>query len=195
MALDESTFLSELREPKPGPGGGSTAALASIVALALVEKICLLELLRAEQARSKDLEGKLREIVALAETFRELAAKDVAAYDSLSSGIKTGKHWPENRGAVLESIDCPRDMILSAIQVLDLIRVLGLNCSQSLIPDLLVALEIISGSARAAFHIAVSNTALIEESKTKKSRITELESFAEDVESKRSEVFENLRRK
>ncbi len=91
MALDESTFLSELREPKPGPGGGSTAAFASIVALALVEKICLLELLRAEQARSKDLEGKLREIVALAETFRELAAKDVAAYDNLSSGIKNWK--------------------------------------------------------------------------------------------------------
>jgi formiminotetrahydrofolate cyclodeaminase len=28
MPLDESTFLSELREPKPDPGGGSASAFA-----------------------------------------------------------------------------------------------------------------------------------------------------------------------
>jgi formiminotetrahydrofolate cyclodeaminase len=197
MPLDESTFLSELREPKPDPGGGSASAFASIVALALAEKICLLEILRAEKARKghEDIDERLQKIVGLADGFRELAAKDVMVYENLSHEIKAGKRWPENTGAIQGSIDCPRDMLLSAIQALALIGDQGLNCSQSLTPDLLVALEIMSGSARAAFHIAISNTTLIEEDHIRMSRIAELKSLAGEVEAKHLEFLENLRRK
>ena len=197
MPLDESTFLSELREPKPDPGGGSASAFASIVALALVEKICLVEILRAEKARQghEDLDERLQKIVELADEFRELVAKDGTVYENLSHEIKAGKRWPENTGAVQGSIDCPRDMLLSAIQALALIGDQSLNCSQSLTPDLLVALEIISGSARAAFHIAISNTTLIKEDHIRMSRIAELKSLAGEVEAKHLGFLENLRRK
>ncbi|MFH0960698.1 MAG: cyclodeaminase/cyclohydrolase family protein [Pseudomonadota bacterium] len=51
MLLDEPTFLSEFKEPRPDPVGGAASAFASIVALALTEKVCLLKMFRAQKTR------------------------------------------------------------------------------------------------------------------------------------------------
>lgn len=194
MPLDESTFLSELREPKPDPGGGSASAFASVVGLALVEKICLLEIVREDKAREvhEDLDRTMEELVRLTDVFRKLLARDVSAYKDLSLTIRAGKRWPENSDEVLESIDCPRDIIVSALQVLELIGQLSVKCSPALVPDILAALEIMTGAARAAFHIAMSNMRFIGKDSVREERTLELESLAGEIQSKQSLVFEKI---
>jgi formiminotetrahydrofolate cyclodeaminase len=195
MLFDETTFLSELREPKPDPGGGSAAAYAGMVALALVEKICILEILRAKKRRDdhKNLDNLLRQVRLKSDFLKSLAENDVLAYASLAASIKDGLRWPENYEVVTEAIESPYRMILGAIDSLQLVFDIGRSCRQWLIPDLFVALELTRASAKAAFHIAMANLDHIEETRARQSRTDQLESASRKVERHYSRVLESLK--
>ncbi len=195
MRFDETTFLSELREPKPDPGGGSTAAYVEMVSLALVEKICVLEILRAKKRRNdhKNLDNLLRQVRLRSDSLKSLVENDVLAYESLAASIKDGLRWPENYEMVTEAIESPHRIILGAIDLLQLISDIGRYCRHWLIPDLLVALELTRACAKAALHIAIANLDHIEDTRARQSRAEQLELASRRVERHYSRVLESFK--
>ncbi|MGO8880730.1 MAG: cyclodeaminase/cyclohydrolase family protein [Desulfomonilaceae bacterium] len=195
MRFDETTFLSELREPKADPGGGSTAAYVEMVALALVEKICVLEILRAKKSMNdhKNLDNLLRQVRLKSDSLKSLVENDVLAYERLAASIKDGLRWPENCEMVTEAIESPYHIILGAIDSLQLISDIGCSCRHWLIPDVLVALELTRASAKAAFHIAIANLDHIEETTARQSRAEQLESAFRRAERYYSRVLESFK--
>ena len=195
MRFDESTFLSELRQPKPDPGGGSTAAYTGMVALALVEKICVLEVLRAKKRRNdhKNLDNLLRQVRLKSDFFKSLVENDVLAYEGLAGAIKAGIRWPENYEVVIEVVESPHRIILGAIGSLQLISDIGRSCAHWLIPDLLVALELTCSTAKAAFHIAMANVDHIEDTRARQSLTEQLESAFRKAERHCFRLSESLK--
>jgi len=197
MRFDETTFLNDLREPRPDPGGGATAAYTVLVALALTEKICVLEIRRAKKRKNdnRDLDNILEKIRLTSRSFIIFIQKDVLAYQRLANSIIAGRRWPDNYDEVSEAIQCPYDIILAAIDSLQLISDIGCSCRHWLIPDLLVALEITHAAAKAAFHIAIANLEHIEEIRARQSKTDQIELAFRKAERQYSRVLEGLKDK
>jgi len=197
MRFDETTFLNDLREPRPDPGGGATAAYTVLVALALTEKICVLEIRRAKKRKNdnRDLDNILEKIRLTSRSFMIFIQKDVLAYQRLANSIIAGRRWPDNYDEVSEAIQCPYDIILAAIDSLQLISDIGCSCRHWLIPDLLVALEITHAAAKAAFHIAIANLEHIEEIRARQSKTDQIELAFRKAERHYSRVLEGLKGK
>ncbi len=197
MRFDETTFLNVLREPRPDPGGGSTAAYTVLVALALAEKICVLEILRAKKRKGdhRNLDNVLEKIGLTSDSFKMFIEKDALAYQRLANSVSSGRRWPDNYDEVSEAIQCPYDIILGAIDSLQLISDIGRSCRHWLIPDLLVALEITHASAKAAFHIAMANLEHIEEIRARQSKTDQIESAFRKTERHYFRVLEGLKSK
>ena len=121
--------------------------------------------------------------------------KDVLAYQRLANSIIAGRRWPDNYDEVSEAIQCPYDIILAAIDSLQLISDIGCSCRHWLIPDLLVALEITHAAAKAAFHIAFANLEHIEEIRARQSKTDQIELAFRKAERQYSRVLEGLKDK
>lgn len=195
MRFDEGSFLNLLKEPRPDPGGGSTAAFTVLVALSLAEKVCVLEIARAKGKRDdqKYLNNLLDRLRTKSKSCWSLVERDVVAYEKLSASIKRGLNWPGNYEMVLEAIDCPHTIMLVAIDSFQLISEIGHACSLWLIPDLLVTLELARASGHGAYHIAMFNLDYIEELKARQSKEDQLELSLRKSERRYLRVLESLK--
>ena len=195
MRFEESTFLDALRQPRPYPGGGSVSSYSALVGLTLAEKICHIEAVRAEKTGfSRTVcDELLQKIKGKINSFKKLIERDVSAYDSLADSIRNGERWPKNSDVVSEAIACPYNMVVEVADSFELILEIGRNCSRWLVPDLLVVLEIVRGSAKSAFHIAMANVEYIEDDEERELRINELELAACEAEQNYSSALESLR--
>jgi formiminotetrahydrofolate cyclodeaminase len=195
MRFEESTFLDALRQPRPYPGGGSVSSYTGLVGLTLAEKICHIEALRAEKMGSshKVWDELIQKIEGKANSFKKLIERDVSAYDSLAYSIRSGERWPKNSGVVFEAIACPYRMVVEVAASFELILEIGCSCRGWLVPDLLVVLEMMKGSAKSAFHIAMANVKYVEDDESRRFRINELESAACEAEQNYSSVLKSLK--
>ncbi|MFA6221628.1 MAG: cyclodeaminase/cyclohydrolase family protein [Desulfomonilaceae bacterium] len=195
MPFEESTFLDALRQPRPYPGGGSVSSYTALVGLTLAEKICHIEALRAEKTgcSRKICDELLQKIKGKINSFKKLIERDISAYDSLADSIRNGERWPKISGVVSEAIACPYKMVVEVADSFELILEVGRNCRRWLVPDLMVVLEILRGSAKSAFHIAMANVEYVEDHEARRFQIDELESAACEAEQNYSSVLKRLR--
>jgi formiminotetrahydrofolate cyclodeaminase len=195
MRFEESTFLDALRQPRPYPGGGSVSSYTALVGLTLAEKICRIEALRAEKTGcSREVfDEALQKIKGKIYSFKKLIERDVSAYDSLADSLRSGERWPKNSDVVFEAIACPYKMVVEVVNSFELILEIGRNCRMWLVPDLMVVLELLRGSAKSAFHIAMSNVEHVEDHEARRFQINELESAACEAEQNYSSVLKRLR--
>jgi formiminotetrahydrofolate cyclodeaminase len=160
------SFLDDLAKPRPDPGGGSAAAYAALVALALGEKVTRLELgrCRPEEIQRRFWGEQLHGIMQLQQDFSRLCNRDVLAYQQVARAL-AGRAEPDQRQAAVEgAIECPREMMATVRVALATAQALGTQCRQHLVGDVLVAIELLGAVLLGAQHIAVANVPWLEES-------------------------------
>ncbi|MEW6387336.1 MAG: cyclodeaminase/cyclohydrolase family protein [Thermodesulfobacteriota bacterium] len=158
-----TSFLSDLAQPRPDPGGGAAAAYGATLALALLEKVIQLELRRPHHEASGRLfwERQLIKARELTASLSQLQEADVRAYARLAAARASqveGGPWSE---IVQTAIDCPLSIMAQAREAMTLVSSTGVSCQRHLVSDLLVALEFLGGAIKGAAHIALANLPLL----------------------------------
>jgi formiminotetrahydrofolate cyclodeaminase len=154
----EEPFLLALERSTPVPGGGSAAAYAASVGLALLKKIVRLESERPRSASEErhDWDALLGRVRRSAEIFRRLREEDSEAYVRLAEA----RRWKDERaiqGAWEQAIACPVEIMEEAHEALLLAREAGERCKGHLVADVLVVLQLLRAGCRGAHHIALAN--------------------------------------
>ena len=159
-----STFLEQLAEPRPFPGGGSAASYVGALALALVEKVVLLEMKRCEINTEATIiwSGRLSSVANLAAKFQLLSQEDGRAYARMSSVRTQVSEAEVIMAAIREATLVPLQIIHSAAQGCSLISEISKECKRYLVPDLQVSCELLWAVARGAEAIALANVRLME---------------------------------
>jgi len=158
-----NTFLQELAQARPNPGGGAAAAYGASLGLALLEKVVRLEGQRRQKpagAARRTWGEALAQLRRLAENLEKLQEEDVQAYFNLTSA-RTSGDAALLTAAVREAVDCPRRIMEQTSRSLELLAWAGERCQKHLVSDLLVAGEFLGAALRGAYHIAGANLPLV----------------------------------
>lgn len=126
----EESFLAELARPRPNPGGGAAAAYGAGVGLALLTKVVKLELARPRSPKPvrrfwDERPGQVRR---LQEDMEHLRDADVRAYMNLARARR--KEGWSLAAALEEAIDCPRRIMVAALQGLREVAAVGEKCRE-----------------------------------------------------------------
>jgi formiminotetrahydrofolate cyclodeaminase len=158
-----SSFLEQLRQPRPFPGGGSAAAHVGALALALVEKVIRIEINASELGTHTSIawNGRLSRVIDLSARFGILIQEDGRVYARMSRVRAQGSEVDVIVEAVKEAVVAPVCIIQTSIEGLELISESVKQCREYLVPDLLVAVELLEAVARGAEAIATANVALL----------------------------------
>jgi formiminotetrahydrofolate cyclodeaminase len=171
-----NTFLQELAQARPNPGGGAAAAYGANLGLALLEKVVRLEGQRRPKPAGETLrtwEEALAQLRRLSASLAELQEEDVQAYVNLTSARASGDA-ARLAAAVREAVNCPRRIIQQAGEALQLLAWIGRHCQKHLISDLLVAGEFLGAALRGAYHIAGANLPLTTDESSRQTLAREL---------------------
>jgi len=171
-----TSFLQELAQARPDPGGGAAAAFGANLGLALLEKVVKLEGRRRRKtadATGLTWEEALARLRGLAANLERLRAADVQAYFNLVAARASGD--PARRAAAVEeAVDCPRQIMEQAAKALELLGWAGAHCQKHLVSDLLVAGEFLGAALKGAGHIAGANLPLVPEAHSRQALAREL---------------------
>lgn len=159
-----NSFLKQLAQARPDPGGGAAAAYSALVGLALVAKV-----LRLEQGRYPDpgprrqfWTKKLVTLRKLSQDLGRLRQADVEAYLAMAQALAGKVQGPRLQGLVEEATQCPWQIMKQVLLGLEVAAAAGAHCRPHLLSDLLVAVEILGAALQGAHHIATANIALME---------------------------------
>ena len=159
-----SSFLAELAQPRPDPGGGAAAAYGGMLALALLAKVVQLEAQRpGNQGERQVWEKQLEQVQQLTADLDRLREEDVKAYAQMVAARASGSQGQGWQEAVEYALKVPREIMDRAREALILLAWAGARCRKHLVSDLLVALEFLRAVLRGAHHIARANLPLVAE--------------------------------
>jgi formiminotetrahydrofolate cyclodeaminase len=170
-----TSFLKELAQARPDPGGGAAAAYGAALGLALLAKVVRLEANRPQAGnplgpRWAETLNQVRQISAALERLRE---EDVQAYFNLVKA-RAGGSAEDLLTALREGVLCPVRIIGQAREALALLAWAGDNCQAHLVADLLVASEFLHAALMGAYHIACANLSLVKEPQERQALAREL---------------------
>ncbi|MFZ5450866.1 MAG: cyclodeaminase/cyclohydrolase family protein [Thermodesulfobacteriota bacterium] len=158
------SFLEQLAQPRPDPGGGAAAAYGGMLALALVAKVVQLEALRpANLGEGQVWAEKLGQVKQLVSDLDRLREEDVLAYAQMVRVRASGSQGPDWQEAVEYALAVPREIMARAEAGLVLVGWAGERCQKHLVSDLQVALEFLEAALLGAHHIARANLPLVAE--------------------------------
>ena len=155
------SFLQELAQARPDPGGGAAAAFGARLGLALLEKVVQLEGGRRSEPKGEasfTWEEVLTQLRQLGETLERSQEEDVRAYAKLAAARTSAGNVA---AAIREALDCPKRVVIQAGQALELLAWAGGHCRPHLLSDLLVACEFLGAALTGAYHIACANLRLV----------------------------------
>lgn len=186
--MNES-FIHQLAQPRPDPGGGGAAAYAACVAVALLEKILRLE--AGRKSESAEQAGLWAEMLdrsrALSTQLHRLRDEDSLSYMKFSEAKRSGEHsaWDN---ALAYATSCPVEIAENACSALGLALEAGRRCSIRLLSDILASCELLAGTGRAACRIAQANMALMHDGKTREHFEFKLKDIFDDLDRKKLEA-------
>jgi formiminotetrahydrofolate cyclodeaminase len=158
------SFLEQLSQPRPDPGGGAAAAYGGMVALALLAKVAQLEAQRpSNQGHRQVWEEKLEQIRQLAADLDCLREEDVRAYAQMAQVRASGSRGREWQDAIEYALQVPREIMGRAEEALIHVAWVGARCQKHLVSDLQVAREFLMATLQGAFCIARANLPLVAE--------------------------------
>jgi methenyltetrahydrofolate cyclohydrolase len=155
------SFLQELAQARPDPGGGAAAAFGARLGLALLQKVVQLEGGRRPVPKSEaslSWEEALTQLRQLDETLKRTQEEDVRAYTNLAAARAEGG---DVAAAIREALACPKRMVIQACKAQELLAWAGGHCKPHLVSDLLVACEFLGAALTGAYHIACTNLRLV----------------------------------
>ncbi len=154
-------FLEELASNSPAPGGGSVAALAGAVGVALTSMVCNLTIGKKKYA---DVESEMKTTLARAESLRSqftgLIDKDTEAFNKVMEAFSLPKENDAQRalraaaiaGATKEATMVPLEVMKHCIDALALAQEVAANGNLNSISD--------AGVSALMLHAACESAAL-----------------------------------
>jgi formiminotetrahydrofolate cyclodeaminase len=170
----EGSFLEQLAQPRPDPGGGAAAAYACSVGVALLEKVIRLETQRKAERLAQYWHKALVEAHRISTILNELREKDSVAYLKLAERRASPTVGDDAESAILEAVACPRETIDTALLALECLSRVGNLCKFHLVSDLQVACELMAASIMGSYHIAAANLCLLRNESTMERRQLDL---------------------
>lgn len=167
------SFLQELAQPRPDPGGGAAAAYGARLGLALLEKVMQLEAGRRRKTKAESAPHwaeALPRVRQMAEHLDQLQQDDNQAYCQLAAARASGG---DLAAAVRQAVEPPRQIVRQTAEALELLAWTGGHCKSHLLSDLLVACEFLGAALAGAYHIAAANLCLITPEETRKAMVRE----------------------
>ena len=155
-------FIDDLAKPKPVPGGGAAAAHGACVALALLEKIVKVELLRCRDSSEAEWKELLQEVKKSSATLIHLREEDGRAYVRFAQARTFDKGKTEVLMALEQAIECPIRIMEEASKTLEQVAWAGKRCKGHLLSDLLVVCELLRAAISGTYRIAQANLSLLE---------------------------------
>ncbi len=169
MKLIERTiadFAAELAGDSPAPGGGSTAALAGVLAASLSAMVARLTLAKDKYREHwAEMEGVRTEADALARRLLELVDEDSAAYDGVSAAFRLPRETDEQKAlrrqtiqvATLKAAAVPLETLETVASLLKPVRTVLERGNPNCLTDAGVAVEMIRAAAfGAAFNVRIN---------------------------------------
>ena len=178
-----SSFMEQLRQPRPFPGGGSAAAHVGALSLALVEKVVRIEIKRREpdSPAFPVWNNRLSQVTNLAARFESLLEEDGRAYAGLSRVRAEKADAVAVFEAVREAVIAPARIISACAEGLGLISEIIKECRSYLVADLLVSVELLEAAAKGAEAIATANVLLLESTERRAELLNILTQAVDDV--------------
>ncbi|MBI5247919.1 MAG: cyclodeaminase/cyclohydrolase family protein [Desulfomonile tiedjei] len=178
------SFIEELSQPKPNPGGGAASAHGALLALGIVEKIVRLELRRDFAAGLSPSTQLLDAVMELKTRLSSLREEDSRAYLRLAEARALDPDVSQVAEALNQAIECPKLMMQCGCKILILITEIGASCKRHLVSDLQVSAELASAAVRGAFHIATANTRFVKDAASRADRLRQLAAISRDAETR-----------
>jgi formiminotetrahydrofolate cyclodeaminase len=176
------SFIEELSQPKPSPGGGAACAHGALLALGLVEKIARLELQRLSSGIRSVPARSLSDVQDLKAIFLSLRQEDSRAYLALAETKASAADNSLLAEALEQAIECPVLMMKNGIRVLGLICRIGALCKRHLVSDLQVACECGLAVVRGASRIGVANILIMKDPVLRSNKLLEVAEILEDAQ-------------
>jgi methenyltetrahydrofolate cyclohydrolase len=168
------SFLKQLAQARPDPGGGAAAAFGGAVGLALLEKVVRLEADRPQDGqRRRPWKETLAQVRRLSRDLGRLQDEDVKAYFNLVRA-RAAPDAADLPAALKEAVLCPLRIVQQAQEGLALTAWVGDRCKPHLVADLLVASEFLNAALMGAYHIACANLPLVAEPRDRAALAREL---------------------
>jgi len=154
LSLSVRDFLAAVAAKRPTPGGGSAAAVAGAMGVALGEMALNFTMGKKKYAAHGDFHARAARRLARAhEMFQQLVADDVGAFANYqdASRLADGPRKDEAiQLAVAAAIDVPREAAKLALVVLGDLLELSDKCSRLLVSDLAAAAAMLEAVCRLA---------------------------------------------
>lgn len=152
-----SQLCSEISQKTPTPGGGSAAAMAGSLAVALIAKVSEFTLGKKDyQSVERQIEEILKNSPRWQEEFFNLAEKDCQAFEKFSQGAKDQK-------MIQELILIPLSIARLALKALKTASFLSEKGNQNLVADSRCATELATASFYGALELVRVNLPLVKD--------------------------------
>ncbi len=161
-------LLDALGSPAPTPGGGTAAAIAGAIGVSLLMMVSGLARTRDNTEADKAALGDAHVVLSgLRNRLTQLADRDAAAYDQVTSAYRLPKATDEEKGARLQSVQLalrgatgvPLETLRAASDAVTVARIVAEHGNRSAASDVRVALELLEAAAAGAAANVESNLA------------------------------------
>ena len=191
--LSVESFLDEVADRTPTPGGGAVAALAGGLACAMARMV-------AAYSVSKDTEGPVPSQVEAAATalhradqlIRALITQDAVAYLEMTGAAKAARADPAKKPAygraVLAAVAVPMELAAVASHALSTMDDLKGVASRYLLSDLGIAAVLTCATARAARYTVRINAPELADKTTRTRILAEIDQIVDHCEGLRASI-------
>ncbi len=201
QAEDEKSFLEQLAEGTPTPGGGSAAAQAGTMAAALVSMVARLTVGKKKYA---EVESRVQQIIEQSEAMRselsEAVAADAHAFDGVMQAMRMPHDSPEEEAARAEAMEramhqaaaVPLEVARRARKLIDLAAELAEIGNVNAITDAASGAAMARAALRAAsLNVKINASGISDQvaARTWLSQLTELEHQAFAAEARLHEAL------
>ncbi len=171
-SLSVMEYAQQLASKRPAPGGGSAAALAGVLAVALGEMVGNFTVGKKRYAAVEgEVRPALERLTELREQLLELVDQDAEAYEAVGAAYnmhKQTRQEREKRAAAIEAslkaaAEVPRQVVLRIEEALGQLPVLLEKGNPNLASDVGVAAKLGMAAAECAWLNVEVNLALIED--------------------------------
>lgn len=191
--LKLDSFLDQLAERTPTPGGGGATAAAGALATALARMVAAYSIHKktTPEIRLK-IEQAARQLHSADQILRALITQDAVAYERMTEAGRNARSNPETQPAyqeaVLTAVGMPMEMVAVATQALDTMDSIKEIASRYLLSDLAVSAVLADATARAARYTVRINLAELTDTDMRKKLSSDVDQMLQRCDRSRESI-------
>jgi formiminotetrahydrofolate cyclodeaminase len=191
--LSIDTFLDQIADRTPTPGGGGVTGLAGALACALSHMVAAYSVGKKTEPRVHSaIEHLAARLQRADQLLRGLITQDALAYDDMTKAAKAAKHdpsaGPAYDDAVMSAAAIPMEMAALASNALSTMDELKDRASSYLLSDLAIAAILADVAALAARYTVRINAREIRDTATRDKFLANIDSIVEHCQHHRESV-------